>query len=80
MTEQEKQERKEKFDKIRDDTEFGELMFAAESPEAIVALFASRDIVVDLEDAQRGYEILHEPDDLLDELEDRLNRSEDDAE
>ena len=52
-------------------------MFAAESPEAIVALFASRDIVVDLEDAQRGYEILHESDDLLDELEDRLNRSED---
>ena len=61
-------DRKEKFDKIRDDKEFGRLLFAAESPEAIVALFASREISVDLEDAQRGYEILHEPDDILDEL------------
>lgn len=59
---------KEKFDKIRDDKKFGRQLYAAESPEAIVTLFSSKGILVDIEDAQRGYEILHEPDDIFDEL------------
>ena len=61
-------ERTKKFDELRADQEFGKLMFRATSPEAIVELFASRGVEVDLEDAQRGYNILHEPDDLLDDL------------
>jgi len=67
------QEKKAKFEELKQNAEFGQKLEAAASPDAIVALLAAEGVTVDPADAKKVYEFLRDPGELTDEMLDMVS-------